>query len=213
MLCSKCKAPHFPPTGRACQKLESALIPDLSAPHTDLSSTLANTVEQLPVTSPTLSPVRRDPETQAALDMLQQQAYLIANSSPTQAQESAPVTPDLNLPANQAQLINNLLQRFGQNTRSAPVVTSPVGQAQPIQPPSVNIPGPSTQSAPVPHSLRPPHNPNSQIQDALELMNRNIQRVSDRQDELIEKERIRAARESNSPAAVNVPQANTFVFF
>ena len=136
VVCSKCKAPHFPPTGRACQKLESAPIPDLSAPHTDLSSTLAHTVEQLPGTSPpTLSPVRRDPETQAALDMLNQQAYLIASSSPTQAQESAPVTSDLNLPANQAQLINNLLQRFGQNTRSAPVVTSPVGQSQPIQPP------------------------------------------------------------------------------
>ena len=43
-------------------------------------------------------------------------------------------------------------------------------------------------------------------------MNRNIQRVSDRQDELFEKERIRTARESNSPAAVNVPQANNIVF-
>ena len=61
--CSKCKEPHFPPTGRACQKL-------VTVPNPDLSSTLANTEEEPPVISPTLSPVRPDPAALAALDPL-----------------------------------------------------------------------------------------------------------------------------------------------
>ena len=119
VLCSKCKEPHFPPTGRACQKVELAPNPDLSAPNPDLSSTLANTEEQPPVTSPSLSPVRRDPETQAALDMLQQ-AHLIANASPT----LSPVRADPNTPAAQAQLINNLLDRFGHKQSVCKTISS-----------------------------------------------------------------------------------------
>ena len=62
--CSKCKSPHFPPTGRACQKVVTTPV---TIPNPDLSSTLANT-EDIPTSvspaaqiSPTLSPVRADP--------------------------------------------------------------------------------------------------------------------------------------------------------
>ena len=200
VTCSKCKEPHFPPTGRACQKVQSAQ-PDLSAPNPDLSSTLADTQEQPPVITPTLSPVRRDPETQAALDVLQQ-AHLIATASPT----LSPVRADLNVPDAQAQLINNLLDRFGHNNRSAPIPPPQVQEPAPYTPDLIHRPGPSTQSSQV------PFNPNSHIQDAFELINKNIQRMSDRQEELIEKERLRTARESNTPAPVYVPDTNNHVF-
>ena len=124
VLCTKCKEPHFPPTGRACQK-------PVTAPNPDLSSTLAHTEEQPPVTSPTLSPVRRDLETQLALDMLAQ-ARLIAQASPT----LSPVRADPNTPAAQAQMIQNLLDRFGNNTQSAPIppqVTAQVQEPAPVQ--------------------------------------------------------------------------------
>ena len=199
VICSKCKDTHFPPTGRACQRAELATNRDSSVPNPDLSSTLANTEEQAPVTSPSLSPVRRDPETQAALDMLQQ-AHLIANTSPSLSPRVDP-----NTPAAQAQLINNLLDRFGHNTRSAPM-------PPPQEPPPHTNPGTSTQAAHIPHSVPQPHNPNSQIQDALELINKNLQRMSDRQDDLIDKERARTARELNTPAPVHVPDHNNHVF-
>ena len=145
VICSKCKDTHFPPTGRACQRAELAPNHDLSAPNPDLSSTLANTEEQARVTPPSLSPVRRDPDTQAALDMLQQ-AHLIANTSPS----LSPLRVDPNTPAAQAQMITNLLDRFGHNTRSAPM--------PPPQEPAP--PGTSTQAAHVPLLVPRPHNPN-----------------------------------------------------
>ena len=73
--CSKCKSPHFPPTGRACQK-------QVNIPNPDLSSTLANAEEQPPAGNPTLSPVRPDPATLAALETLAAQRQALAQGSP-----------------------------------------------------------------------------------------------------------------------------------
>ena len=138
--CTKCKESHFPPTGRACQKV-------LSAPNPDLSSTLAHTEEQAPFNSPTLSPVRRDLETQAALDMLQQQARLIAQASPTlsPARPLSPVTPEraaLDSLAAQAQF---LAQAQAQVLAQALPTATPLVQASHNP---TSVPGPSSQSAP-----------------------------------------------------------------
>ena len=140
--CSKCKTPHFPPTGRACQKLvtshnlSSTLVQPEEEPHVGTTRT------QNP---PTLSPVRPDPNALAA-----------------QAQ-----VPPLGL---------------------------------------INIPGPSTQFASIPPST-PSHNPNSPIQDILNQIFENQQDMKNRQNDLVEKERQRTARE-----ALNMPDSNRNVF-
>ena len=201
VLCSKCKETHSAPTGRACQKLESAHRPDLSAPNPDLSSTLANAQEQHPVTSPTLSPVRRDPATQVALDMLQQHAHLIANASPT----LSPVRTEPNVPADQAQLINDLLDRFGHNNRSAPIPPPQVQDPAPYIPHPNHRPGPSTQSVPTPPTE------SQHIKNILKQILKNQDDMTARQNELEDRERERYA----APQPLNhnfIPEHNRNVF-
>ena len=152
--------------------------------------------------------------------MLQQQAYLIAtrisqlinnlldrfgHNSPSQARSS-------NVPAAQAQLINNLLDRFGQNTRSAPIVASPVGQAQPIHPLTLTylVLVPSH-----PKFLTHLHLPTIRIaifrthSNSL-IETSNVCRTG--KMSYSKRERLRTARELNTPAAVHVPDANNHVF-
>ena len=187
--CSKCKSPHFPPTGRACQK-------QVNMPNPDLSSTLANAEEQSLTGSPTLSPVRPDPATLAALETLAAQRQALAQGSPTPSlvgQASPRLEP--NTQETEAQMIQNLLYRFGQNAQSATTHAPPVGQppivGQPILNPT-NRPGPSTQSDNI-HISIPPHNPNAQMQDMLERILKNQLNMRGDVNDLIEKERLRGA--------------------
>ena len=127
--CSKCKTPHFPPTGRACQKVVTS-----TNPNPNLSSTLVhaeqeshgdNTRQQ---TSPTLSPVRTE----------------------------SPVRLEPNTQAAEAQMIQNLLDRFGQNTQST-TIPPHLAHASPIVSPVTHQPPTSsTHRVQVP-SLLPSH--------------------------------------------------------
>ena len=54
----------------------------MNIPNPDLSSTLANAEEQPPAGNPTLSPVRPDPATLAALETLAAQRQTLAQGSP-----------------------------------------------------------------------------------------------------------------------------------
>ena len=143
--CSKCKSPHFPPTGRACQK-------QVNIPNPDLSSTLANAEEQPPAGNPTLSPVRPDPATLAALETLAAQRQALAQGSPI---TESPVRLEPNTQEAEAHMIQNLLDRFGHGTQSATIPPHLAHASHTVPPvthqPPNHPPGPSTQSVPIPH--------------------------------------------------------------
>ena len=110
--CSKCKGPHFLPTGRACQKLATSPTPDMS-------STLVDTEEVPPTLSPTLSPVRPNP---ATMDALAAQAQFLAQ---LQAVAQAPPIASHTMAAQPQQAAPILINRPGPRTMSAP--TAPDG--------------------------------------------------------------------------------------
>ena len=122
-----------------------------------------------PAASPTLSPVRPDPATLAALETLAAQRQALAQVSPI-ASFVGQASPNLirQDPATKA-AIDSLLAQAQVLAQASSPIAPPVGQ--PILNP-INRPGPSTQSDII-HPSIPPHNPNAPMQDMLERILKN----------------------------------------
>ena len=211
--CSKCKSPHFPPTGRACQKVVTTSV---TIPNHDLSSTL-NTEDMPPPVSPALSPVKPDSETQAALDILfRAQAQALAHASPTTSTLS-PVRADPNTSAAQVtdKLIDIIAAQQAQFTAQAQTLAHVSPSVPPVAQPPFNLihrpgpgtqsapinnaPGPSTQSAPIPRDTED----NNYIKGILMQLLESQKLMTVRHDNLVEQVRRNALSASKEPVTNN----------